>query len=737
MTARIIKNVCFILFIGVFFSGKSQTKIDNFSEWKFKTGDEKAWQKPGFDDSGWETIDVNLGWDNQGYLAYDGVAYYRSTIIIPSSLRKDALIEGLWFYLGMIDDCDSTFLNGKFIGSMEFWRMERNYFVSLTNDCIMWDKPNTIAVKVLDTGGGGGMHFGKPYIKTSLPLDFVSFNLDGDFIISQQGNIQREIEIKSCSKNTINGTINSYVIDLLKEDTVYSDNKDISLTPGSTYRYFLNFNLDFNNSCRVIYAYNLASANNTKTVSEEIPYILTPKASLSPSVNGPTITGVRPGSPFLYKVPVTGERPLDITVSNLPKGICFDPKTAILSGKITVPGNYELKIHAQNEKGNDSKILTIKVGDTIALTPPMGWNSWNCWGLLIDEQKVKAAADAFVSSGLADYGWAYINIDDGWEAPERDYNGVLKTNDKFKDIKGLADYVHSMGLKIGIYSSPGPYTCGRYLGSYQYEKTDIETWADWGIDFLKYDWCGYSSIVPNPNRDELIAPYKLASEIIKKQPRDIVFSLCQYGMGNVWEWGGEAGGNLWRTTGDIEDTWESMSGIGFGQFDKAQYAKPGNWNDPDMLVVGKLGWGNVRNNRLTPDEQYTHISLWCLLKSPLLIGCDLSRLDSFTMNLLCNSEVLAINQDALGKQAERIYNENNIQVFMVQLADGGYAMGIFNLNGQTTSFDLKPELLKLTGTYVLRDVWKQQDEGSLNELHTIKIAPHGTKLYKLSKKKFM
>jgi hypothetical protein len=377
----------------------------------------------------------------------------------------------------------------------------------------------------------------------------------------------------------------------------------------------------------------------------------------------------------------------------------------------------------------------------------MGWNSWNCWGLSVDDQKVRAAADAFIGSGLADHGWTYINIDDGWEAPERTAKGEILTNEKFPAMVSLADYIHSQGLRLGIYSSPGPQTCGGFLGSYQHEKQDAETWASWGIDYLKYDWCSYGKIALNDSIQELQKPYLLMRDFLSAANRDIVFSLCQYGMGNVWEWGGAVGGNIWRTTGDITDTWESMAGIGFDQDKCSPYAGPGHWNDPDMLVVGQVGWGpNLHPSRLTPDEQYTHISLWCLLSAPLLIGCDLSQLDDFTLNLLTNDEVLAINQDELGRPATRIKQGEGFEIWSKPLADSSVAVGLFftGLDSPVDAFNWEGGIAKRTltvnwsdlgisGIYEVRDLWRQKDVGQFASVYTAEVPYHGVVLVRLTK----
>lgn len=474
-------------------------------------------------------------------------------------------------------------------------------------------------------------------------------------------------------------------------------------------------------------------------------YILTPPLPDQPRINGPSVLGATPGKPVIYRVPVTGKSPIELNISGLPSGLSFNSESRVISGKAPAKGDYPLEIVARNESGEDTFTLTIKTGAGLALTPPLGWNSWNVWGLSVDQDKVKAAADAMINSGLADHGWSYINIDDGWEAAERTNSGELLANDKFPDMKVLADYCHSFGLKLGIYSSPGGLTCGGYLGSYQHEYQDAKTWAGWGIDYLKYDWCGYSKVAPNPNRDELKKPYLLMRGYLDRVDRDIVYSLCQYGMGRVWEWGDSVGGNLWRTTGDITDSWNSMAGIGFAQIDMAPNAGPGHWNDPDMLVVGKVGWGpSLRDSRLTPDEQYTHISLWSLLASPLLIGCDMTAMDSFTLNLLTNDEVLAVNQDPLGQQAVPVRQEPGVEVWARTLADGSKAVGLFYTGAQSPvdAFVWDQEVsgreisitwneLGLSGTCKVRDLWRQQDLGEFADGFKAMVPYHGVVLVKI------
>src|SRR4051812_2916240 len=404
--------------------------------------------------------------------------------------------------------------------------------------------------------------------------------------------------------------------------------------------------------------------------AEPAPQIAKSRSS-APMINYPRITGATPGRPFLFSIPASGDGPLAYTATNLPAGLTLDAATGIITGALKSEGRTDVQVSVKARDGTMSHAVITIVGgkDALALTPPLGWNSWNVWGGNVTADHVRAAADGMVSSGLAAQGYTYINIDDAWEggwhkgqngsndvAAGRDANGEIVTNEKFPDMKGLVDYIHGKGLKAGIYSGPGLTTCQRLAASYEHEAQDARTWAKWGIDYLKYDWCGYPVQANSSSpRDLLQKPYRLMRGILDTLDRDIVFSLCQYGWGSVWEWGDEVGGNLWRVTGDITDSWVSTSAIGFAQTGHEKFAGPGHWNDTDMLVVGKVGWGRaLRDTQLTPNEQITHITLWSLQAAPLLIGADLSQIDDFSIDLLGNPEVLAVNQDPLGQAAGRL-----------------------------------------------------------------------------------
>ena len=497
------------------------------------------------------------------------------------------------------------------------------------------------------------------------------------------------------------------------------------------------------------------------------PYILTPQPSAEPRIAGARVFGVRPGSPFQYLVTATGDRPMTFSASGLPKELKINIQTGIITGKLSKAGTYNVTLEAKNAKGKTQKKLRVECGDRIALTPTMGWNSWNCFANEVSADKVKKAADAMVKSGLINHGWTYINIDDFWQNNRdskdqslrgklRDEAGNIVPNSRFGDMKGLANYVHGLGLKIGLYSSPGPWTCGGCVGSYGYEKQDAESYAKWGFDYLKYDWCSYGGVIDGmPDNDpykisslsyqggsELstaIKPYKIMGEYLRQQPRDIVYSLCQYGMSDVWKWGDSVNGNCWRTTNDITDTWTSVKSIALDQDKSAAWAKPGNWNDPDMLVVGTVGWGNPHKSKLKPDEQYLHISLWSLFSAPLLIGCDMEKLDDFTLNLLTNDEVIDINQDPLGKQATCIQTIGDLRIYVKELEDGSRAVGFCNFGTDIIDLSYKDfDKLGINGRFKVRDLWRQKDISTI-ETKTgqlaLKVPVHGVLLYKFTSTK--
>jgi alpha-galactosidase len=355
----------------------------------------------------------------------------------------------------------------------------------------------------------------------------------------------------------------------------------------------------------------------------------------------------------------------------------------------------------------------------LAKTPPMGWNSWNLFESKIDDATVRTIADALVSSGMRDAGYIYVNIDDTWEGL-RDAQGNLQANHKFPDMKALADYVHSKGLKLGIYSSPGPRTCAGYPASYGHEEQDAKTFAVWGVDYLKYDWCSARSIYKN---DKLQAVYQKMGDALQATGRPIVYSLCEYGWGSVEKWGADAGGNLWRTTDDIRDEWSSMIANIERQVPTASYAGPGHWNDPDMLEVG--------NGHMTDDEYRTHMSLWAVTASPLLAGNDVRNMSAATREILLNKEVIAIDQDPLGKQASPARN-GNLETWIKPLADGGVAVAVVNLGSTATQAKVNARDLHLGGAAnKARDLWTHQDVEFADGAYSATVPAHGVLLLRV------
>jgi alpha-galactosidase len=350
----------------------------------------------------------------------------------------------------------------------------------------------------------------------------------------------------------------------------------------------------------------------------------------------------------------------------------------------------------------------------LARTPPMGWNSWNKFANRIDDATVRAIADAMAHNGMRDAGYVYVNIDDTWEG-ERDAHGNIQPNRKFPDMKALADYVHSLGLKLGIYSSPGPDTCEGYEGSFGHELQDARTYAAWGIDYLKYDWCSAFNLYKD---SEMQAVYQKMGDALLASGRPIVFSICQYGFENVWTWGPEAGGNLWRTAGDIRDSWDSVSRIGFSQDRFAPYARPGHWNDPDMLEIG--------NGHMTDTEYRTHMSLWSMLAAPLIAGNDVRSMSPAVREILTNGEVVAIDQDAAGRQATRVWQAGMQEIWSRELAGGDHALAIFNraASDADVAFRWTDAGVRAAPSRI-RDVWRHTEEKGSGPEMRVKVLGHG------------
>lgn len=479
--------------------------------------------------------------------------------------------------------------------------------------------------------------------------------------------------------------------------------------------------------------------------------ILTPKPEPKPRINGAKIFGVRPGSPFLFTIPATGEKPLRYEIANLPAGLTLNPQSGQITGVLQKLGEYNTVFKVSNNHGVATRPFKIVCGDKLALTPHMGWNSWYVWETHVSDKIMRDAADAMVKTGMIDHGYMYINIDDCWAVVpgSRDsvLGGNLRTaegriipNKRFPDMKGLTDYIHAIGLKAGIYISPGPTTCAGYAGSFQNEEQDVKQFVEWGYDFLKYDWCSYDKVATSHSIDNLQRPYRLIGEILKNQKRDIVLNLCQYGMGNVWEWGKDVGGNSWRTAGDLGGSFEGIAAAlfrdGFDVYSKNKlhvYGGPGGWNDPDYLLLGYLSnWkGQTVPTPLTPNEQYTHVSLWALIAAPLIFSGDMTRLDEFTLSLLTNDEVIEVDQDILGKPGYRVFKDDDLEVWTRELEDGSKAVGLFNRGEFETTVVAKWSDVGVSGKQRVRDLWRQQDIGIFKGEYSAQVPRHGTVLVRI------
>jgi alpha-galactosidase len=442
---------------------------------------------------------------------------------------------------------------------------------------------------------------------------------------------------------------------------------------------------------------------------------------------------------------------MQFSAENLPTGIHLDTKTGFMTGSVKDKGDYHVTLQAKNALGEATLKFKIVVGEQIALTPPMGWNSWNCWHSGINEEICRRMAYAMVGSGLAQHGWTYINIDDAWQGTRGgEFNTIQGDPKRFPGMKALADDIHGLGLKAGLYSTPwvtsyaghvggssenpdgtwdrltmskGPKNKKVFpfaIGKYHFFKQDAQQWAAWGFDYLKFDW----ALIEMPETQEMAGA-------LRESGRDIVLSLSNNATNTVFNFVSDLSKctNSWRISGDISDTWASLKSHGFGNDKWAPFSGPGHWNDPDMFEVGTNGGGTPK--RLTADEQYTHVTQWCLLSAPLLLGCDLEHLDNFTLGLLTNDEVLAVNQDALGKQATNVSSHGDAQIYAKQLEDGSWAVGLFNLGETPVPVTLKWTDLGISGNQTVRDLWRQKDLGSFAQDFSMTVAPHGAEMIRL------
>ncbi|MFR9503255.1 MAG: putative Ig domain-containing protein [Rikenellaceae bacterium] len=498
-------------------------------------------------------------------------------------------------------------------------------------------------------------------------------------------------------------------------------------------------------------------------------YIVTPPAADKPNINGAEVFGVRPSHPFLYTIAATGVRPMQFAADNLPEGLSIDPKTGIISGTInsTEPKSYLVTLRASNAEGEATQPLEVIVGEEICLTPPLGWNSWNCWGPRVTQENVEASAKAMYDKGMVNYGWSYINIDDAWQSEVRggEFYAIMPNPVTFPDMEGMCDRIHAMGMKVGIYSTPWVTSYAKHmggssytkdgkwdssmvdapktpskdkkwqaLGTYDFDTNDANQWAAWGIDYLKYDW--------NPN-DE-ISTVRMA-KALRNSGRDIVYSLsntCPKDLVDVCR----EYVHCWRTEGDLKDRWDQAGShksicdiwpLHREWVNELYEGRAGHYADPDMLVVGYMdrGWNNeMTPSTLTADEQYSHIALWSLWSAPLLIGCPIERLDDFTLALLTNSEILDIQQDRNGIAGRSVVATESAEIIVKELYNGDKAIGLFNLTDQSATITLNWDMAQLEGKQAIRDAWRQKDIGVYKDSFSAVVPSHGNVLIVVSKK---
>jgi len=476
--------------------------------------------------------------------------------------------------------------------------------------------------------------------------------------------------------------------------------------------------------------------------------ILTPVPGPGPRINGPLVYGCRPGHPFLYRIPCQGERPVDFSVEGLPSGLVLDPSSGIITGNTPLSGRYKLVLKATNSHGEDERSFEIIAGEKLALTPSMGWNHWYAHYWNISDSMVRDAADIMIKSGMADVGYQYVNIDDCWMLKKydslrmdqlRDMQGNPVPNKNFPDMKGLTDYIHERGLKAGIYSSPGPLTCAGFLGSYQHEEKDAKQYAEWGFDFLKYDWCSYKKIAgDDPDLETSIHPFRLMGDFLKSQDRDIVYNLCQYGMNEVWKWGADAGGNSWRTARDLGYELDKVFDVALRNAEHREFSKPGEWNDPDYIQIGWFGnareFGETEKTTMAPATQYAYMSLWSLMASPLFYSGDMSKLDEFTLNILCNPEIIEVNQDPLGECGAVIHHPDSCFLMVKNLIDGSKSIGLFNRRTEPSEISLLWKEINIEGTWTVRDLWRQKNIGVFDQSFKAIVPANGVVMVKITEK---
>jgi alpha-galactosidase len=503
--------------------------------------------------------------------------------------------------------------------------------------------------------------------------------------------------------------------------------------------------------------------------------ILTPPPSLAPQINGPEVVGARPDKVFLFRIPCQGERPMHFEVSGMPDTIVLDAENGILRGRTpTGTASYAMQVKVRNAHGEHQRELELRVGAQIALTPPMGWNTWGGHMLFVSDALIRRAADFLVDKGLADVGFQYVSIDDCWMrideehfeqnrdaflkrnpgfpyedyvGPARDEDGNIVPNRFFPDMKALTAYLHARGLKAGIYSSPGPETCQGFAGSYGYEALDAIQYAEWGFDLLKYDMCSYRPIITRLTRalgqDTMqvheITLWDPMARFLEQQERDILYNLCQYGRQDPWAWAPQIGIQSWRIGTDLNHDVSNYFDVALRiATDLREYSKPGQWNDPDFMFIGKIRDGK---NKMAPpkeipldsNQRYQFVSLWALIHTPFFFSANLDEMDDFTTSLLTNADIANVNQDALGHVAEVVLEHDNWVVLRKQLRNGDRVLGVFNRDTEKVrTIELTSEMWELETSVAVRDLWRQQELGKVSGTLAVSVSQQGCAVLRFS-----
>ena len=463
-----------------------------------------------------------------------------------------------------------------------------------------------------------------------------------------------------------------------------------------------------------------------------------------PCINSPRAIGNYPASPFLFYIPTTGQRPMEWSAEKLPKGLKLDSKTGIITGSVASKGEYTVTLKAKNALGTSTEKLVIRIGDDLLLTPPMGWNSWNTFGRHLTEELVLQTADALVANGMRDLGYSYINIDDFWQLPERGADGHLQINkDKFpRGIKYVADYLHERGFKLGIYSDAADKTCGGVCGSYGYEEVDAKDFASWGVDLLKYDYCNAPV-----DRVEAMERYAKMGEALRATGRSIVFSICEWGQREPWKWAKQVGGHLWRVSGDIGDVWNREANKWGGlrcilnileiNAPVSELGGHVGGNGPEMMVVGIGGKSmsiGYESEGCTHEQYKSHFALWCMMASPLLCGNDVRSMNDSTLQVLLDRDLIAINQDVLGKQAERSIRADHYDIWVKPLADGRKAVACFNRADTPRTIELNSKTVEDLSLEQVYSLDSRSMENAANNI-MVDLAPYQCKVYICGKPK--